>query len=282
MGLFDIFKKKEKEPEIQNGLNEAQKSYEIEYKTTRDGRLQIDFYDKGTKFSQFYDTTRLVVDNRPIMLAGQEVRNCIVSWYSQDDAVFLDSEYEGESLNARDYRGILAQIDPTLLQTDENYCSVVMRKLLDKKRVTKYLEEGLQETPEQPCGKYIGESLNARDYRGILAQIDPTLLQTDENYCSVVMRKLLDKKRVTKYLEEGLQETPEQPCGKYIGGVKLTEKGYGKFFSLPVGRASHNSDLMINRRREHRENIEAKKQREIADKKAQIQQLQSEIDDMSK
>lgn len=183
--------------------------------------MQVDFYDKNAKVGQFYDTTRLVVDNRPIMLAGQEVRNCIVSWYSQDDAVFLDSEYEGESLNAR-------------------------------------------------------------DYRGILAQIDPTLLQTDENYCSVVMRKLLDKKRVTKYLEEGLQETPEQPCGKYIGGVKLTEKGYGKFFSLPVGRVSHNSDLMINRRREHRENIEAKKQREIANKRAQIQQLQSEIDDMSK
>ena len=108
------------------------------------------------------------------------------------------------------------------------------------------------------------------------------LLQTDENYCSVVMRKLLDQKRVIKYLEDGLQETPEQPCGKYIGGVKPTEKGYGKFFSLSVGRASHNSDLMINRRREYRESIEAKKQSEIANKKAQIQQLQSEIDDMSK
>ena len=39
---------------------------------------------------------------------------------------------------------------------------------------------------------------------------------------------------------------------------------------------------MINRRREYRESIEAKKQSEIANKKAQIQQLQSEIDDMSK
>lgn len=221
MGLFDRFKKKEKEPEIKKGLNQEQSSYEIEYKATRDGRLQVDFYDKGTKFSQFYDTTRLVVDNRPIILAGQEVRNCIVSWYSQDDVVLLDPQYENESLNAR-------------------------------------------------------------DYRGVLAQIDPTLLQTDKDYCSVVMRKLLDKKRVTKYLEDGLQETPNQPCGKYIGGVKPTEKGYGKFFSLPVGKASHNSDLMVNCRREYRENIEAKKQKEIADKKSQIQQLQSEIDDMSK
>ena len=108
------------------------------------------------------------------------------------------------------------------------------------------------------------------------------LLSVDENYCSVVMRNLLDQKRVLKYLEDGLQETPERPCGKYIGGVRPTEKGYDKFFSLPVGRASHNSDLMINCRRECRESIEAQKQREIANKKARIQQLQSEIDDMSK
>lgn len=221
MGLFDRFKKKEKGLKINNIINENEKSYEIEYGTTRDGRLQVDFYDKSAKVGQLYDTTRLVVDNRPLILANQEVRNCIVSWYSQDDAIFADPEYEGESLNAR-------------------------------------------------------------DYRGILAQIDPMLLQTDENYCSVVMRKLLDQKRVIKYLEDGLQETPEQPCGKYIGGVKPTEKGYGKFFSLSVGRASHNSDLMINRRREYRESIEAKKQSGIANKKAQIQQLQSEIDDMSK
>lgn len=221
MGLFDRFKKKKKELENNNKLNEGEKGYEIEYGRTRDGRLQVDFYDKSAKIGQFYDTTRLVVDNKPLILANEEVRNCIVSWYRQDDTIFGNPEYEGESLNAR-------------------------------------------------------------DYKGILAQIDPMLLSVDENYCSVVMRNLLDQKRVLKYLEDGLQETPERPCGKYIGGVRPTEKGYDKFFSLPVGRASHNSDLMINCRRERRESIEAQKQREIANKKAQIQQLQSEIDDMSK
>ena len=188
MGLFDRFKKKKKELENNNKLNEGEKGYEIEYGRTRDGRLQVDFYDKSAKIGQFYDTTRFVVDNKPLILANEEVRNCIVSWYRQDDTIFGNPEYEGESLNAR-------------------------------------------------------------DYKGILAQIDPMLLSVDENYCSVVMRNLLDQKRVLKYLEDGLQETPERPCGKYIGGVRSTEKGYDKFFSLPVGRASHNSDLMINCRR---------------------------------
>ena len=79
MGLFDRFKKKEKGLKINNIINENEKSYEIEYGTTRDGRLQVDFYDKSAKVGQLYDTTRLVVDNRPLILANQEVRNCIVS-----------------------------------------------------------------------------------------------------------------------------------------------------------------------------------------------------------
>ena len=216
MGLLDMFKKKS--PEMERKTQKPQKEYEIEYSTTTDGRLQIDFYDNKIKVGQLYDSTRLVVGNRPVVLANQEVQNWLVSWYNRDDAVFV-----GE-----------------------------------------------------------GESLSAKAYKGILAQIDPALLEVDEKYCVTVMRNLLEQNRINKYLEEGLKENPERPCGKYIGGVKETEEGYKKIFSMIVGQASHNSELMVNRRRELRESIEAKKQAEIAKRKAQIQKLQSEIDDMSR
>ena len=88
--------------------------------------------------------------------------------------------------------------------------------------------------------------------------------------------------RLEKYLENGLKETPEQPCGKYVGGVKKTEKGYTKFFSTIVGQASHNSELMVNRRKEHREMLERKKQKDIENKRAQIEKLQREIDNMER
>ena len=218
MGLFDVFKKKDNKSERENSFKK-EKDYEVNYSVTEDGRLQVDFYDE----SKFYDTntTRLVVDNKSIILADQKVRNCIVSWYNRDDAVYLAPEYEGESLGAS-------------------------------------------------------------DYKGILAQIDPELLQRDEEYCLVVMRKLLDKKRVTKYLEDGLKEKPEHPCGKYVGGVNLTEKGYVKSFSIAAGEASHNSDYMVNSRKEYQKKIEEQKLKSISDRKKQIQSLQKEIDDLSK
>ena len=132
----------------------------------------------------------------------------------------------------------------------------------------------------EKTGKF--DSLRAQEYRGVLAEIDLEQLQSDPSYCIMVMKELLDKQRVERYLESGLQESPAQPCGKYIGGVSQTEVGYRKFFSMAVGQASHNSELMVNRRQERRARMEAKKQKEIEDKRAQIAELQSELNDMEK
>ena len=217
MGLFDRFKKNKQETDKK--VDNISKDYEIKYGMSQDGRLQIDFYDRNIKVGQFYDTTRLIVGDKTVVLANQRVQNCIVSWYRQDDTIFSDPQYENESIDAR-------------------------------------------------------------SYKGVLAQIDPVLLQSDEKYCSNVMRYLLNKKRVNQYLENGLQESPEHPCGKYIGGMRKTENGYNKFFDIDAGIAAHNSKLMVERRRENREKMEQKKRMEIDRKKAEIQRLQSEIDDM--
>lgn len=117
-------------------------------------------------------------------------------------------------------------------------------------------------------------------YKEVLAEIDLELLQSDPNYCSVVMHELLDSHSVDSYLQTGLQENPNQPCGNYIGGVRLTENGYGTFFSPIIGRVSHNSELMVNKRQQRREKIEAKRQQAIQEKKAQLARLQTELDDM--
>ena len=225
MGFFDRFKKNDKQ-NIENAVNNRQPvgqlPFDVEYSTLSNGNLQVEFYDNDSDFKKFYDTTSLTLGNKPLNIEGHQVYNCAVSWYGRSDCQMLDEK----------------------------------------------------------TGKL--DSLRAQDYRGVLAEIDLELLQSDPNYCNILMKGLLDKQRVERYLESGLQETPEQPCGKYIGGIRQTEKGYGKFFSTIVGRVSHNSELMVNRRQEHREMIERQRQKTIADKKAQIAKLQNELDSMEK
>lgn len=221
MSFLDIFKKKQGKEAMDNNTQQVEQlTFDVEYSSTSNGNLQVEFYDKNADFKKFYDTTRLIVDRKPLDMEGHQVYNCAVSWYMKDACEMFNEE----------------------------------------------------------TGKF--ENLDAEKYREVLAEIDLQLLQNDSNYCNIVMKDLLDKQRVERYIENGLQETPEQPCGKYIGGVRHTEKGYGKFFSIIVGQASHNSELMINKRKERRSMIEAKRQKDIADKKAQIARLQSEIQSM--
>lgn len=222
MGFFDIFKKKEKNNNIHQSDNrQIKNTFDASFSATNDGRLKVDFYDREAEFKQFYDITRLIVDGTPLNIDGQEVYNCMVSWYGENDC----------------------------------------------------------QTPDKENGGF--SSMRSRDYRGVLAQIDLNLLQSDPNYCTAVMKGLLNKSRVEKYLENGMQECPEMPCGKYIGGIRQTQTGYNKFFDVGIGKASHNSRLMVDRRQKRREHLKAAKQKEIESRKAQIAKLQSEIDEMS-
>jgi ribosomal protein L9 len=83
------------------------------------------------------------------------------------------------------------------------------------------------------------------------------------------MKKLLDKKKVEEYLSRGLEENPDTPFGKYIGGVRKTQEGYKRFFLSSAGIASHNSEEMIQAREDYRKMIEDAKKvtrdRQIAD-----------------
>lgn len=218
MGFLDRLKKRN--DKVNNTYIEEQ----LPYRFTKmyNGNLQIDFHNDNYKenFKNFYDTTRLIVSRNPLDIKGHKVYNCAVSWYEEGDCQMLNYE----------------------------------------------------------TGKF--DNTREEQYRGVLAEIDIELLETDPTYISAVMKRLLNKSRVERYLEDGLKEKPERPCGKYVGGIKKDENGYNKFFSMEVGEFSHNSKLMIERRQKHREELEEKRQKNIKAKEDEIRRLQEEINNM--
>ncbi|NLC88337.1 MAG: hypothetical protein GX682_06220 [Clostridiaceae bacterium] len=96
MGIFDKFKKEQKtiKKEI---IQEEKTPYNIEKNITRDGKLQIDFYDRTVnKFKEFYDTTRIVIGENTEIVGGYEVQKALVSWYNQDDGIILNPQNKEE------------------------------------------------------------------------------------------------------------------------------------------------------------------------------------------
>ena len=78
-------------------------------------------------------------------------------------------------------------------------------------------------------------------YREILVDIDPYLITHDKAYFECLMRDVLKKDRIEKYLAEGAKESPSQPCGNYVGGATYY-KGNGipqKGFNPEVGWHVH-------------------------------------------
>lgn len=221
MGFLDIFKKKDNN--VISHTTEPQKEdlpFRPNLKITPDGYWQLDFHDENADFKNFYDTTRLVINPNPVLTDGQGVYRCMVSWYGQND------------------------------------CSII----------------------DPSTGEY--DSPRATEYSNIFTQIDFNLLQTDEAYYKLFMKGLLDKKRVERYLNDGLQENPQCPCGEYIGGVAKTNNGYKKYFNTNIGTTCHNSSLMVHKRQQYRENLEASRQKAIQAKRDEIARLQSDIDAM--
>ena len=194
MGFFDIFKRRKNQvKENQNFLPQNKEIYEIILDCTEDGKLIVEMYEKKPKVGQFYDMTRLIVDNIAVDLNGDLAQKCRVSWYMKGEREYRDPVYE-----------------------------------------------------------YFSAKNN---YRNILANINISLILEDEDYGVFVMKQLLNQRRVTEYLNNGLQENPDRPCGQYVGGVKRTEDGYEKIFNVDLGLASHNSPEMCREREEYQRQL---------------------------
>jgi len=214
MGLFSKFKKSEN-----NAVKSVPDKKEISnysFSKNKEGKLQLDYIDQNPDFKNFYDTTRLIVDN-----VNGNLVDCRISWYGQNDAVMLNDK-----------------------------------------------------------GEYVG---GRRDtYSNVLAEIDFNLLKNDKNYVKSLMENLLNQKRVSEYLERGMLDNPQTPCGKYVGGIALKNDRYTKIFNANIGEMSHNSPEMVAKRQRAKEKMNAQRENEIKMKQEKIKRLKSEIDEMSR
>jgi len=106
-------------------------------------------------------------------------------------------------------------------------------------------------TMDSETGEF--DSPRARAYNDILVEIDPGLLLNDEHYREVVIKTLLNQNRITKYINNGLEENSNEPCGNYVGGIRKTEEGYKRFFNVDIGKFVHMSDFMVEQRKIYKE-----------------------------
>lgn len=104
---------------------------------------------------QNHDVTRILIPFNDVTIAGHQLKDCKVSWYSNSDMVLVGNS---EPLSAIDYKSVIAGIDINkILNKDLAYCIALMAGLFKEDRVLKYLEYGEQDFPPCPCGRYIGE-----------------------------------------------------------------------------------------------------------------------------
>ena len=85
-----------------------------------------------------------------------------------------------------------------------------------------------------------------------------------------------------KFFQKAYKIVHGRPCGKYVGGIKKTDRGYEEFFSTTVGEVSHNSSHMVELRRKEQEIIESKKQKVINDEKVKDEKVKEETEDIDR
>ena len=159
MGFFDAFKKQPKNQEPRPvEKNEEARPYTV--KQSPEGRLQIDYSTPDKRLKEFYDMTRLIIDNKQININGRPFTQALVSWYGADDCIRIDRATNREISRRTDYSKIITQLDVNRLLNEPEYGNAVMNKLLDQGRVNRYLQRGLENNPSQPCGNYIGSIAN--------------------------------------------------------------------------------------------------------------------------
>jgi hypothetical protein len=107
-----------------------------------------------SKLNDEYDNTRLIIDPIPLIINNQKTFRCKVSWFNSNDSVHFPKE--GKEYDEKNSHDIIVQFDIEKLVTDKNYYMFFMEKLLNKERILKYLEYGMEENPEIKCGNYIG------------------------------------------------------------------------------------------------------------------------------
>lgn len=126
----------------------------------------------------------------------------------------------------------------------------------------------------------LDQQTRKNQFKQVLAEIDLEQIKSNPEYLKMLIRGLMKESRVEEYLDKGLQDNPDRPCGIYIGGVKETNNGYGKFFDQDVGYAAHNTPEMLRKRENYKTKIEAEKRARIERINKEISKLQEERDSL--
>lgn len=220
MGIFsNMFKSKDKqtsEPIRPTPVNQTNQNMAT-FLRDDSGNIIVEYYDPVTTAREFYDTTKLVIAPNPVEIDGEKVYSAEVAWYGENDCFMLDEN--GENMGRRS------------------------------------------------------------DFKSIKLEIDTDKLYSDPMYQKVLMTQLLSRNRVNRYLQIGMEENPEHPCGNYVGRVS---ENYGKQFNPRIGKAVHNSPEMVEKRRIEAERKEEARQAQIAKKQEEMKRLQEEIDRLNK
>ena len=215
MGFFDIFKKKKEEKQEKPNYVSNALPFKREDKVKIDGALEsgitFDYYLSEPGFKRFYDTVCLQIpDTQPVFnIFGTKVYNALVSWYGEDDAVPVNIPGLYHSLRRRDTRSIQLGLDFSKL-SDSKYLKTLFYLLLDQNRVEQYLENGLQEDPELPCGNYIGQLCYIPE-RGIYKkQFDPHIGEFSHHSTPQVERRRQHKLKLEERKRNAIKEKQEQ------------------------------------------------------------------------
>lgn len=229
MGLFHFKKQKEKE---QIPMERPKRSpMKFQSYRDKDGTeyIDVEFHEEDGRraLGQDYDTTRLMIKRYSSRLPnGTMIEEAKISWRHNYDVIFLD-ENGREVRITPDMEEIRLKIDFEKLYQDLAYQEELMRGLLTKQRVIRYLNQGLEEEPEHPSGNYVGE---------------------------VRLREERD--------EQG----------------NIVKRYYGKVFSSSIGKVVHNLPDQVARREAQKQ--KAQKDAIAEQKRRQMQKLQGEIEEL--
>lgn len=229
MGLFDkLFGKKDEQTVDENSTRrEEYESHQIPLKFQQSNELvEYELFNRDS--NKFYDTTKVKISRKPLIVNGEEVYKLEVSWYGSSDAIYI-SDGDGYRGRRDDYETVYAGIDLEKLQSDIGYLKFALEELLDQDRVQRYLKISEKTIPE--INDEIARTGNTRIY----------------------------------------------PCGRYVGGVKETDRGFSKVFDPEVGRYCHELPEMQQQREEKRNSRIARQQAEIARKEAELAKLKAEL-----
>ena len=126
-------------------LKEKETSTDSYYRIRKDGSVELQYKNKkGTD----YNITNLIINPNELLLDNKTYYKCKLSWFN-------DKKTSNES-NKENSANIIVQFDLEKLVTVEKYFTFFMEELLNKKRVLKYSNYGMEEHPQIECGDYIG------------------------------------------------------------------------------------------------------------------------------